>query len=263
MQSKYFHKTLTMLVMAAAFFTLSQNANSAVSSYTGERFTDTGKKDSSGIAIVRWEQGTLFVSQGFIPETSDEYSASRFNLDPTTLSAVSGKFVDRLSTWTAYSQQSGFLDAYQRSTGSYSINGVPYVIISVKGSSSLPGNSCSSTVTAIAEGLPVLTLSTPQPNAAETGPISGRFQIDLDAPRATKTTVFFTISGSASNGKDYKKIKNSVAIPAGTTSAYVDITPTNDSKQETTETVVINLNPSAAYSLSTETAATINISDND
>lgn len=264
MQSIYFRKTLALLVFTMSCFAISQNANCGTSQYIGDRFTDTGKKDTNGIAVVRWEQGTLFVDQGFIPITTAEVSASEFNLAPATLNDINGKFVDLLSTWTAYSQQAGYLDAFQRSNGTYSIKGVPYLIISVKGSSgNQPGNSCSSTVTTITDGIPVVTLSTPQPNSSEAGPINGRFQIDLDAPRAKKIIVSFTISGSALNGKDYKKIKNSVTIPAGTTSAYVDILTVNDSKKETSETVNISLNPSATYTLSNAVAATINIADND
>lgn len=108
-----------------------------------------------------------------------------------------------------------------------------------------------------------MTLSTPQPNASETGPINGRFQIDLDAPRAQKTVVSFTLSGSALNGKDYKSIKKSVLIPAGTTSAYVDVSPINDKKKETSETVTLNISPASTYTLSTKVVASINIADND
>jgi hypothetical protein len=136
-------------------------------------------------------------------------------------------------------------------------------MVSLKGSSNQSVNSCSSTVTEITGGIPVVTLSTPQPNASETGPINGRFQIDLDAPRAQKTVVSFTLSGSALNGKDYKSIKKSVLIPAGTTSAYVDVSPINDKKKETSETVTLNISPASTYTLSTKVVASINIADND
>jgi len=264
MQPNYLHRTLALLVLAITVLTMSQNAISGTNQYMGDRFTDTGKKDANGVTIVRWDQGTLFVSQGFIPITTAEASASEFNLSQATLNDINGKFVDLLSVWTAYSQQPGYLDAFQRSNATYSIKGVPYVIITVKGSSgNEPGNSCSSTVTTITDGIPVVMLSTPQPNASEAGPINGRFQIDLDAPRAIKTIVSLTVSGSASNGKDYKKIKNSVTIPAGTTSAFIDILTVNDSKKETAETVNISLNPAATYTLSNASTATINIADND
>jgi hypothetical protein len=75
--------------------------------------------------------------------------------------------------------------------------------------------------------------------------------------------VSFTLSGSALNGKDYKSIKKSVLIPAGTTSAYVDVSPINDKKKETSETVTLNISPASTYTLSTKVVASINIADND
>ena len=264
MQSIYFRRILALSMLAVFFMAMSQNASCGISFYGVQRFTDTGKKDNNGGAIVRWDQGTLHINQGFIAQTSAEYSASQFQIDPGTLSSINDKFVQKLSTWTLDSTiPGGYLDAFQRSTATFSIEGVPYVMVSLKGASNQSGNSCFSTVTDIAEGIPLVTLSTPQPNASETGPINGRFQIDLDAPRARKTVVSFTLSGSALNGKDYKSIKKSVLIPAGTTSAYVDISPINDKKKETSETVTLNINPASAYTLSTRVVASINIADND
>lgn len=263
MQSIYFRRTLALLVLAVSFLIISQNASCGTSFYGVQRFTDTGKKDNNGVAIVRWDQGDLHINQGFIAQTTDEYSASQFRIDSDTLSDINDKFVKKLSTWTLDNTLPGYLDAFQRSNSTFSIEGVPHVIISLKGTSNQPGNSCSSSVTAITEGIPVVTLSTPQPNASESGPINGRFQIDLDAPRAKRITVSYTISGSAIHGKDYKTIKKSVVIPAGTTSGYVDISPINDRKKETTETVTMNINPASTYTLSTANVASLNIFDND
>ncbi len=264
MQSIYFRRILALSMFAIFCMAMSQNASCGASYYGVQRFTDTGKKDNNGGAIVRWDQGALHVGQGFIAQTTDEYSASQFKIDSSTLAAINDKFVQKLSTWTLDSTvPGGYLDAFQRSTATFSIEGVPYVMVSLKGSSNQSGNSCSSTVTEITGGIPVVTLSTPQPNASETGPINGRFQIDLDAPRAQKTVVSFTLSGSALNGKDYKSIKKSVLIPAGTTSAYVDVSPINDKKKETSETVTLNISPASTYTLSTKVVASINIADND
>ncbi|UWX55522.1 hypothetical protein NYZ99_03185 [Maribacter litopenaei] len=74
--------------------------------------------------------------------------------------------------------------------------------------------------------------------------------------------VNYTVGGSATAGTDYSAITNSVTIPNNQQSATVAITPINDAVQEGTETVVLTLQPSAAYDLGT-TTATVNIADND
>jgi len=220
---------------------------------------------------IKESSGTLFLTKGFIPVGNRILNAKALGISLSAANALNGKYVVSLNTWVSLNAVNGAdstLSNFPRSNETYDFDGVPHVTVSVKGSSgngqtNTPGNVCTSTVTTITAGNPVVSISAVQPNAAEAGPINGRFQIDLDAPRAKKTTVAYVISGSAANGKDYAKIKNSVVIPAGTTSAYVDIAPINDRKKETTETVTLNIKASAAYTLSTTVTASVNIVDND
>lgn len=83
------------------------------------------------------------------------------------------------------------------------------------------------------------------PEAKESGVLSalfpGRFTIvrtgyqDIDVP------VFFTLSGTASNGVDYRFISNQVVIPAGKIEARIDVVPLNDNLVEGTETVTLSI----------------------
>jgi|GEM_PF-820781 len=92
-----------------------------------ERFTDIGGDQ------VKWEQGTLFSdTNGFIPITSSNHALSIFKLTPEVLASVSGKLVMELATWTLFSNGLD-LSKFQRSSETYSINDVPYVIVNLKG----------------------------------------------------------------------------------------------------------------------------------
>ncbi len=284
---KYYRKAIKLMLAALTFTLISQSAYSAATDISVDIYTLTGEFQTSSVynpakgiyenqtdltnPILKQEDGRLFLKDGFIPTYNSNTDAKHIGINLDTANAISGKPIVKLENWVSGNNigiNGNYLSNFPRSTETYMLNGIPYVIVSAKGSSTggqsnIPGNTCTSTTIAITAGLPVVTLSTPQPNASETGPINGRFQIDLDAPRAQKITVAFTVSGTAINGKDYAKLKKSVVIPAGTTSAYVDVSPINDKKKEVSETVTLNINPSSAYTLSTATVASVTIADND
>lgn len=225
--------------------------------------------DDTTIPAYKMERGDLYVNSGFVPYSSNNIISALaldHRMDVATLNAISGKPVMKLSDWMS----SDFDSSFSRSTETYTINNVPWVIVSVKGSSgtttgggSTTNTSCKTASNTVTAGNPAVTVSVIHPTASEANQINGRFQIDLDAPRAKKITVAFTISGSATRGKDYAAIKNSVVIPAGTTSAYVDLTPINDKKKELTEKVTLTLKTAATYTLGTTTSASVDIIDND
>ncbi|HKS35560.1 MAG TPA: Calx-beta domain-containing protein, partial [Verrucomicrobiae bacterium] len=54
-------------------------------------------------------------------------------------------------------------------------------------------------------------------------------------------TVHYSVSGSASNGVDYKKLDGEVVIPAGELSAKLEVEALPDNADETTETVAVKL----------------------
>ncbi|NOS68533.1 MAG: PKD domain-containing protein [Verrucomicrobia bacterium] len=79
----------------------------------------------------------------------------------------------------------------------------------------------------------------------------------------TPLQVFFTITGTASNGVDYAAISNSFVIPAGVLTAKLPITPLDDPLVEGPETVTITLQPNAAYTLGAPTTDTVTIMDDE
>jgi hypothetical protein len=93
--------------------------------------------------------------------------------------------------------------------------------------------------------------------AAEPGLDTGEFTFTRFGTTNTPLQVFFTISGTASNGVDYVAISNSFVIPAGSLSAALPIIPIDDTLVEGTETVILTLLPNSAYSFWPSTSGTV------
>lgn len=75
-------------------------------------------------------------------------------------------------------------------------------------------------------------------------PDIGRFALRRSSgPLNVDVPVYFTISGSASNGVDYSRITNEITIPAGATQTFLNVLPLGDNANEGTETVVVTLEP--------------------
>ena len=71
-------------------------------------------------------------------------------------------------------------------------------------------------------------------------------------------------SGTATNGSDYSSIGGSnffVTIPANQTTATLTINPLPDNRVEGSETVVLTIQPRAAYTIGTPSSATLTIAD--
>ncbi len=68
---------------------------------------------------------------------------------------------------------------------------------------------------------------------------SGSAEFVLGQTSATPTTINYTISGTATNGTDYNSLPGSITIPAGQTTASVNINTILDGLPEGMETVII------------------------
>jgi hypothetical protein len=99
--------------------------------------------------------------------------------------------------------------------------------------------------------------------SAEPGTDVGEFTFTRFGTTNTPLTVFFTISGTASNGLDYTAITNAFVIPAGRLTAALPILPLDDPLVEGHETVVLTLLANSNYSLATPTTGTVTILDDE
>jgi hypothetical protein len=99
--------------------------------------------------------------------------------------------------------------------------------------------------------------------ASEPGLDTGEFTFSRFGTTNTAVTVFYNVSGTASNGVDYVGITNSIVIPAGSLIAKQPIVPIDDALVEGTETITLTLQADLAYKLGTPTNGTVIIKDDE
>jgi N-acetylneuraminic acid mutarotase len=110
--------------------------------------------------------------------------------------------------------------------------------------------------------LPSVTITNTDASATENGG-SGTFTVTRTGSTASPLTVVYKLGGTASNGIDYEQLLGSVTIPAGSLSATIQVKPIDDSVVEPNETVTATVLADDAYTIGTQSAATITIYDND
>jgi N-acetylneuraminic acid mutarotase len=115
--------------------------------------------------------------------------------------------------------------------------------------------------------LPLVSVTAADPSAAETAPgetpNGGSFIVSRTGDTTQPLTVNYTLGGSATAGTDYAPLSGAVTIPAGATSATVNVDVLDDPAPEGSETVVLALAASAQYDVDTPAAATVTVADND
>jgi hypothetical protein len=125
------------------------------------------------------------------------------------------------------------------------------------------GDPNSATVTIADNDLPVVSIKTTNASASEVGPTPGRFTISRTGKNSEPLVVYYTVSGTATNGVDYGAIGGVITIPAGSLAEVLVINPVDDQDFERSETVTVTLASNPAYTLSTSKTATVTIVDND
>ena len=103
-------------------------------------------------------------------------------------------------------------------------------------------------------------------DANETSSVPGLFTLTQTTTSESATVVSYTVTGTATNGgTDYTTLPINVTIPAGSTSATIDVTGIiDDTIVEGTETVIVTLTGTDDVLIAVDaTPATVNILDND
>lgn len=103
---------------------------------------------------------------------------------------------------------------------------------------------------------------------SETGPDNGQLAVTLTNKSSTATTIHYAVSGTATPGTDYTALTGSVTIPAGSTTAPINVTVINDAIVEASETVIVTLDgiagdPSISLAGAPNDTRTLTINDND
>jgi hypothetical protein len=109
---------------------------------------------------------------------------------------------------------------------------------------------------------PILTVTASAPTASEVGPVNGTFTITRSGGnQALPLTVYYLLSGTATNGTDYQTLSGWVQIKANTSSTNIIVTPIADTDCEGNETVILTLLPYPYYDVGTPSTATVTITD--
>jgi len=113
------------------------------------------------------------------------------------------------------------------------------------------------------EGAVIVNVIASDANGAEEGNDTGAFTVSRTGDTTDTLTVFYTVSGTATEGADFAALSGSVTIAAGSASALVTVTPIDDDEIEGSETVQLVLSADAAYVTGSPSVADVVIADND
>ncbi|MBI4664028.1 MAG: glycoside hydrolase family 9 protein [Verrucomicrobia bacterium] len=114
---------------------------------------------------------------------------------------------------------------------------------------------------------PTISVAATDSSASEAGPDPGVFAFTRTGDTSNAVTVNYALAGTAIKWTDYRRLEGdmpvSITIPAGATSATLTIYPFDDAEAEGNETVILTLQPDAAYEVGSTSSAGIMIADND
>ena len=139
------------------------------------------------------------------------------------------------------------------------------VIATVASNAAYLRDSTAQSVTSILndDDMPVVTVATTDATVGETGPDKGVFTITRTGSSAASLTVDYAMNGRAVLGTDYRRLDGRAVIPAGSTAVTVEIVPFDDSLDEGTQDVILQLRTAQNYVIGSSASATLTITDND
>ena len=114
-----------------------------------------------------------------------------------------------------------------------------------------------------AVGLPMVRVSVDDGTATEAGPTGGLLRFTRNGDTASALEVSYTVSGSATSGSDYVALSGSVTIPEGSLDAVVPVVAIDDAVYELSETVIVSIDATAAYTVGSPSSATVTITSDD
>src|SRR4030095_7829783 len=116
----------------------------------------------------------------------------------------------------------------------------------------------------VTEGLPTVPITPPDRNASEVPSTDvGRFSVARTGDTASDLRVFYTISGTATNGVDYQMLRSGATIRSGRTFVRITLRPIDDTISEPDETAILTLSPNPNYIIGSPSTATVTIHSNE
>jgi VCBS repeat-containing protein len=208
------------------------------------RNDDTATADLS-VTTQGSESGpTAIVFTVTLDKVNDTGAAITFDLaDAGTGTATSGSDYDAIPAGATITVAAG------ASTGTYTllvlddilVEGVETVTATISNSTNPAVGIGTATATADIADADTATVSIAATTDAEEPGTDGRFTVTLSAPSATDTVVRYTVTGTATAGDDYTTLSGSVTIPAGQTTAFIDVSVLDDGIVEGAEDIVVTL----------------------
>lgn len=144
--------------------------------------------------------------------------------------------------------------------------GMETAIISITTNAAYARDTLSNSQTVIINDndLPLITLTATDATLTETPGDSGTFTITRSGGNPYQPlTVDYSIAGRAVHGVDYRRLDGRATIPAGASSTTVEIHPSDDSVDEGTQDIILQLRSTTAYTIGGTGIATMSITDND
>jgi len=121
-------------------------------------------------------------------------------------------------------------------------------------------NNAGTSFTVNGGALPTVTMRATDSSASENPSTdTGKVRITRTGDTTTDLTVFYAISGTATNGSDYQRLRGRATIRAGAILANIQIRPIDDAIPEPDETVILTLSPDPNYIIGSPNTATVTI----
>ena len=141
------------------------------------------------------------------------------------------------------------------------VEGTETVILNLTSDAAYLGSG-SATVYIVDDDLPLITVSTTDATALESGG-TGTFTVTRTGNLAQDLLVNYLVFGTALSALDYNVLSGSVIIPAGASSTTVTVNPKQDAVLEGAETVSIFISDSETYNIGSPNSAIVTILDDE
>ena len=190
------------------------------------------------------------------------YSVSGNAIAGADYNALSGTVTFPANENTAFITVTPRNDATIESSETVTVTLQPGAGYSLISSAASTGN-----VSIVSDDLPAnqatINIVASDPNASEAGRDPGVFTVTRSGNTTGSTTVYLTNGLQTAQAADYDSIPLSVTFAAGQTTVTLTVRPVDDTTVENTESVILSINPTLTYRLGPNTAARVNITDND
>lgn len=112
--------------------------------------------------------------------------------------------------------------------------------------------------------LPTVSMTVTDGSASEVPSTdAGRIRVSRTGATTADLNVLYSVSGTATNGSDYQRLRGRATIRTGASSANIQVRPIDDAIPELDETVILTLSPNASYTIGSPNSGTVTIHSNE